>query len=617
MRLDDAGVVWTYPNKCAPLEDVRIVFRLNGLKGQDVRFEITDGAHRKYLTELVKSRDGKAEIVVRPGGSPGVHHIKVWISLPGKRTYGRCGSFRVEARTGISTDNPIVDESLNLLEEGLRQSIDVANIDGKPVTYYKHADNSRENFAFPPFAVAAMRYFIRDVKTMFEGLYGQQWPDGRLPDHIYTDANPQWNGQRRIRTVMADLEVASAALFCKAWKAHGDDEWIRRLLPIVEASVEYATTDPNMYDLEHLLVKRPHTLDEWDIQFPIAKGDATFINEETRFVLMQGDTSGIYEACRLLEELYSSLGREDRAAYWRQRQDHYYTRGNEVFWDGIKYRHHIHLDPVDHGGFDEDDQLAMSNSWAITRGFADHDKAVAILSEYVRRWKETGDRFPWWSLQPGYPDELGYFETEGAWSKAQGEYCNGGLFPWVGGELCRGAFRHGMEKLGYDLLCGFHSVIKRDHGAVFTWYDLEGNAAINAPHHQTNYDPWGMTPWTQALVEELAGIRSQRKRFEHVECCPRWPAAKVKDAAVVSHFPASDTYFAYRYQVRRNRITISFTGTGKRVAFRVLLPRWKGRVEAAIDGEPARFHREKIERSAYANVDAEIDGVRELTISRH
>ena len=184
MRLDDAGVVWTYPNKCAPLEDVRIVFRLNGLKGQDVRFEITDGAHRKYLTELVKSRDGKAEIVVRPGGSPGVHHIKVWISLPGKRTYGRCGSFRVEARTGISTDNPIVDESLNLLEEGLRQSIDVANIDGKPVTYYKHADNSRENFAFPPFAVAAMRYFIRDVKTMFEGLYGQQWPDGRLPDHI-------------------------------------------------------------------------------------------------------------------------------------------------------------------------------------------------------------------------------------------------------------------------------------------------------------------------------------------------------------------------------------------------------------------------------------------------
>ncbi len=501
MRLEDSGVVWTYPRICAPLQDVRIVLRLNRLTGQDVRFEITDGDHQQYRSEVVKSGKGEAEIVIRPGGCAGVHHIKAWTTLPGKESYNRCGSFRVKARTRVSSDNPIVDETLELLEEGLRQSIDVANIDDRRVTYYKHADNSRENFAFPPFAVAAMRYFIRDVKSMFEGLYSQQWADGRLPDHIYTDANPQWNGQRKIRTVMADLETASAAMFCKAWKAHGDDEWIRKWLPCVEAALAWVTTDPDMYDNEHMLIKRPHTLDEWDIQFPVEKLDSTFINEESRFVLMQGDTSSIFEASRLLAELCSALGREDRAAYWRQRQKHYYSRGNHFFWDGVKYRHHIHLDPVDHGDFDEDDQLAMSNSWAITRGFADHDKAVSILSEYVRRWKKTGDRFPWWSLQPGYPDELGYFEIGGAWSKAQGEYCNGGLFPWVGGELCRGAFQHGMEKLGYDLLCGFHSVIKRDNGAVFTWYDLDGNAAINAPHHQTNYDPWGMTPWAQAVVE--------------------------------------------------------------------------------------------------------------------
>jgi len=32
MRLDEAGVVWTYPNRCAPLDDVRVIFERKGLK---------------------------------------------------------------------------------------------------------------------------------------------------------------------------------------------------------------------------------------------------------------------------------------------------------------------------------------------------------------------------------------------------------------------------------------------------------------------------------------------------------------------------------------------------------------------------------------------------------
>ncbi|MBT3375175.1 MAG: hypothetical protein HN742_31615 [Lentisphaerae bacterium] len=616
MKLEEAGVVWTYPNTCKPLDEVQIVFRCNALSGQDVRFEVTDAGHQKYLDRVVASGDGQAELVVMPGAQPGVHHIRVWTSLAGNSSYNRCGSFRVNVASGISCDNAMVDELFGFLEEGLRQTIDVANIEGKPVTYYKAADNSRENFAFPAFAVAALRYFIPDVKSMFEALYGQQWPDGRLPDHIYTDANPDWNGKRRIRTVMADLETQTAALFCKAWRAHGDDEWARELLPKVEAALEFVINEPTLCDEERALIKRPHTLDEWDIQFPSDGDDHSFINETSHFVLMQGDTSSMFEACRLLAELYTALGRDDRATYWRKRQKHYNKAGNDLFWDGVKYKHHIHLDSLDHGDFDEDDQLAMSNSWAVTRGFADHPKAVSILNEYMRRLETTGDRLPWWSLQPGYPDKLGYFKTEGAWSMKQGEYCNGGLFPWVGGEICRGAFQHGMEELAYSMLCEFHSVVKRDHGAVFTWYDLEGNPGINAPHHQTNYDPWGLTPWTQAVIEELAGIQSEGKRFERVVCCPRWSAARSKCATAVAHFPASNTYFAYKYEECGDRISVSFTGTGKQVAFRILIPGWGGRPKVALDGEAVASREEMVEESVYINVDAEIQGVRELTIVR-
>jgi len=125
-----------------------------------------------------------------------------------------------------------------------------------------------------------------------------------------------------------------------------------------------------------------------------------------------------------------------------------------------------------------------------------------------------------------------------------------------------------------------------------------------------------MTPWTQALIEELAGIQSAGKLFEQVVCCPRWPAAKTKVATATAHFPASNTYFTYRYQEHGDRITLLFTGTGRQVTFRVLLPGWQGCTEVSLGGESVAFEQEAIENSVYVSVDAEISGVRELTILR-
>jgi hypothetical protein len=109
---------------------------------------------------------------------------------------------------------------------------------------------------------------------------------------------------------------------------------------------------------------------------------------------MQGDASAMFEACGLLAKLYLAVGNPSRATCWQNKQKHYYEKGNEVFWDGVKYKHHIHLETIDHGAFNEAEQLTMSNSWAITRGFADHQKALAIFGEYFRRLQETGDRLP-------------------------------------------------------------------------------------------------------------------------------------------------------------------------------------------------------------------------------
>jgi hypothetical protein len=602
MRLEEAGVLWTSPNICNPLDEVKILFKYDSLKGQSVTFELQDADHHPYFKTTVTSAPGQAALVAKPGGKPGVHYVIATVQLSETQTWTRYGSFRVEAATRIESDNEQVDELVKLLEEAIKLAIDVVQVDGKPVTYHKCADNCWENLCYPAFPAPAMRYFIQDMKSMFEVMYEHQWPSGMLPDHIYGDASLGWGGKKRIRSMMRDLESGMISTLYKAWMAHGDDEWVRKLLPKMEAGMEFVTTDPQMFDTQYGLLKRPHTMDEWDYQL----GDnSCFENENSRYVVMQGDTSSMFEACGLLAKLYLAVGNPARAGYWQNRQEYYYEKGNEVFWDGVKYKHHIHLDPIDHGQFNEADQLAMSNSWAITRGFADHTKAISIINEYLRRWKETGDRFPWWSLEPGYPDEKVF---------PAGVYANGGLFPWVGGELCRGAFDHGMERAAWKMLLDFYSVIKRDHGAVFTWYDREGNAGITSPG-QTHYDAWGIQPWTQAVLEGLAGVRSEGKLFEQVVCSPRWPVANVKSAGVTAHFPASDTYFAYQYQSHEKQTELTFTGTGKTVFFRILLPSGENRkISVTLDGRPVPFELETIETSSYITLSAEILGARKLVV---
>ena len=293
MKLKDAGVIWTYPNKCGPLDDVKIVFEWKKLKDQEVKFQLFDAAHQQYFEQAVTARNGKAELVIKPGQALGVHHIKAWTPMPGETPYLRHGGFRVCAKTGISSDTGEMDELLGLLEEGLRQAIDVTNVNGKPRTYYKAADNTRQNLAYPAFGIVALRYFIEDVKSMFEVVYDNQYPDGRLPDHVYGDAYSCPATSRKLRTCMADLEFGVAATLCKGWRAHGDDEWLKKLLPKIEAGLEYVVTDPLMFDAAHGVIKRPHSLDEWDIGFTESGVSHGFTDESSSFVIMQGDTSGL------------------------------------------------------------------------------------------------------------------------------------------------------------------------------------------------------------------------------------------------------------------------------------------------------------------------------------
>jgi hypothetical protein len=610
MEFKKAGVIWTYPKECFPLEGIKVIFEWDKLNGQKVCFEIIDGNHEIYFKKEAKSKKGKAEVNIIAGRSPGVHYIKATTYLSGNKTYVRYGSFRLNVGTKILTDNEKINELFKFLRDGILLSIDKVKINGIPVTYYKTGDNSWENVAYPSYGVLAMRYFITDIKSMFDILYENQWPDGKLPDHIYGDGHKDFH-LRKLRSIMADIETVSVSLIYKSWQAHGDDLWLKKLLPKMEAGIFYITENPLTFDEKYKLIKRPHTCDMWDVQII---DDSCFFTKNSRFVLMQGDTSAIFEACHFLSKIYEIFGNKARAEFWKYQKEYYYKKGNEIFWDGKKYKHHIHLNKIDHGDFNEDEQLSMSNVFAITRGFADHEKAISIIKEYFKKLKETKSKFPWWSLLPGYPDKLKYFKTTYLWSKKEGEYCNGGLFPLVGGELCRGCFYHGMEKYGVKLLFDFHSIVKKYNGAVFTWYYRNGVPGINAPHHQTNYDMWGITPWFQSLIEGIGGIESVGKIFNEVLCSPKWLSARIKKAYVVSYFPSSETYFSYKYIFSKNKIDIYYTGTGEKVFFHILLPSQKEIKKCIIDGKNKDFSIKKIESSKYIDFETEIKGIHHIEI---
>ena len=69
----------------------------------------------------------------------------------------------------------------------------------------------------------------------------------------------------------------------------------------------------------------------------------------------------------------------EKAEKWASRAGAYRKRANDLLWDGGKFQHHVHLDEIDHGDFDERNQLAMGNTWAVTRGLADGDQARAAF----------------------------------------------------------------------------------------------------------------------------------------------------------------------------------------------------------------------------------------------
>lgn len=580
------GEVSTDARVYRPLDTVTV--RVKGRSKGDTacRIRAADPEQRTYFEAEVPLVDNRGEARFTATGPLGTHYI--YLTWSGERRYSRYVNFRLDAETGIESG----DRDFDALFPFTRDSMLLGRREyhtprGKFVGYI-----SADTWHFDGiwlrdwiYQLPAYKYWERDMSCGIDRFLEAQREDGQVPDGI------ERNGKTWRVGLESDVEYIMTLAVWQTWQVTGDNAWLAQALPRLERALRYIMSDPKHWDPVNRLIKRQHSCDTWDYDIEGASDKGV-----SRHVIATCDQSGYELAFRAMALMYRRLGRAQDAERWERDAAEYRKRAASLLWDGTKFLHHVHLDPIDHGDFDERRQLAMSNTWAMTRGLATPEQSMRIIDEYRRRQTETGDAYPWWSLQPGYPDHLGYWKEP---FRKQGGYANGGLMPWVGGELCRAAFLFGRESYGLELLRQWADHLRRTGGA-HVWYWPNGEPGFRTTN-EVNYAGWGMAQWLDALIEGLAGIRDAAGQMRSMQISPRWAAAPVNEVRATARHALTNNYFAYRMRLRRDRpaIELDYSGSGESADFRVLLPAgWKP-AAVSVDGRETPFALERAGESYY------------------
>ncbi len=324
---------------------------------------------------------------------------------------------------------------------------------------------------FSPYGKDAIELYAetqREDGMIWDGVFGR---GGHVPSHRgrlfeyggfsrpFPDGSAEW---QRV-PVENDVEYLYVEGLYYTWKATGDNAWMASLLDSAVRAFEYSTTDPYRWSKKFRLLKRGFTIDTWDYQ-PADDSAVTGFTmcvdkDRTHFGVMHGDNTGFAQSCRFLGEMLRAAGRAREAVRWEKLAGGIVERLDKVAWNGRFYTHHV---PEEAGfqrdlGVDQSKQVSLSNAYAINRT-ATHEQAVAIIRTYQRIRCGMPETSPgeWYSIYP--PFRKGFERHQPLWG-----YVNGGVLSIVAGELARGAFEHGFEEYGADIL---ERLLKlgRDHG---------------------------------------------------------------------------------------------------------------------------------------------------------
>ena len=287
--------------------------------------------------------------------------------------------------------------------------------------------------------------------------------DGRSndPDHFVV-IEDGWYYKQRF-PVENDLEHFYVQWLWRVWKATGDTEWMKEWLPHAVKALEYSRTNPLRWSDKYQLLKRGFTIDTWDFQpdHEGYRGDHMDIHADvTDFGIMHGDNTGYAYSCNLLSEMLNAIGKKQDAKNWKILGDEVFKRLTDLSWNGEYFYHFIPEDSSHQRdlGVDQSKQVSLSNALALQRNIPD-EMAQDILKTYQRIRKEMPESSPgeYFGIYP--PIEKGY-------SVMPYHYINGGVFAFIAGDLAIGAFDHGFEEYGADIMSNMYNLMEEQFGQL-------------------------------------------------------------------------------------------------------------------------------------------------------
>jgi hypothetical protein len=461
----------------APLAVVRPLDPLTVSVSGPGSLSVRDGRGREYFRASAAPR-----VTFRAGGAVGPHTVRL---LDGAGRPRATVSFRLEARTEVSDVGGRMRRLLEVLEKTLSSGEDshssgVGTLEWRGRTRRYYVNWLRDHVH----TLKGMKYFDGSGAEILDVFRESQRGDGMIWD-FFSHGEPgnffdtayaplgyaSWID--RLQFVRMPVEADVEYLFVEgvyfAWKMTGDDAWMAAQLDAAIRAMEYSHTDRARWSTKYGLVKRGYTIDTWDYQidepwtrlFP--RWSTLLVDPaRTKFGVMFGDDTGYAASCGYLAEMLERAGRADDARRFRDREREIRKRLDDVAWLGTHFRHWVPEDPTiaRDVGVDEMAQVSLSNAYSLNRGIS-HEQAAAILRTYerIRDERPPGSPGEWYAIYP--PFARGFDAHSPAW-----QYVNGGVSPIIAGELARGAFIHGFEGYGADVLTRVLALAEAHGGRV-------------------------------------------------------------------------------------------------------------------------------------------------------
>jgi len=523
------GLVNGSRDVCAPLDQVKLTLPGKGM------VMVTDARGNVYVRQ-----DAENTFSFLTGGALGDHFIQ--FLDPGGRLV-ETDRIRVAANTGIRDKGGEFGSLMEMLYYSMIRGGTLGRFDRFDHRVYHYYYGWLQDNVH---TMKALKYFHPGITSYLDLFEAGQFESGMMPDFFHTNlANlAHYTDRYGPGFIHASGDDRASGFFIKvivenmtefhyleglyyAWKATGDHAWMKGKLDAALKIVDYLTTSPYTWSGKYRLLKRAYTIDIWDF---LPDEEAERFNDNTtwgdpdqsEYGILYADNIGFAVGCDYLSEMLRFSGREEEAIRISALGKEIRARNDSLCWNGDFFTHWIPEDPsyvYDFGETDLAAQVTLSNAYALNKRIS-HGQCVKIIQSYqsIREQMPGSSPGEWYLCYPPY---------EKGWHIDKWEYMNGGVSPIVAGELAHGAFEHGFESYGVDILrrvralgeqsggilhCVYRGAMPETPERTFRAVDLRGvaNAGFSGD------GPEGVAGWIGEGTDDLSGMPTGTLEFSGI-----------------------------------------------------------------------------------------------------